>query len=99
MTFLRHATDVPVLAHANERQKILRLHYQSLFFEHRDGGGVNEWLGIRQHTVHVEDHRTNVISLPYPPRLSHGASLGGCRSGSRAQMAGKRLTKPRAHLQ
>src|SRR5437867_9569358 len=89
MMFLSHATDVPVLPHADERQEILGLHHQSLFFEHRDGRGVNEWLGMREHAVHVEDCRANVSSLPYPPRLSHGASLKGCRSGSRAQMAGK----------
>ena len=90
MMFLRHATDVPVLAHADERQEILRLNHQPLFFEHRHGRGVNEWLGIRQHAVHVEDHRTNVSWLPHPPRLNHGASLRGCPSGSRAQMAGNR---------
>ena len=75
MIFLCYATNISVLAGAYERQEILRLHHQSIFFEHSDGGGVDKRLGIGQDTVHVKNHRTNLAPLPYKPPLSHGREL------------------------
>jgi hypothetical protein len=55
-----NAADVAFLAGADEGQKVVGLDRQALFPEHGDGGLVDQGLGIREHPVHVEDHRADV---------------------------------------
>ena len=46
-------------AGADEGEKILGLHDESEFAKHRDGGLVDERLGVGQHAIHVENHRAH----------------------------------------
>jgi hypothetical protein len=63
MVFLCDAANVSVFAGANEGKKIFGLNREAIFFEHRNGGSVDERFGIGKDSVHVEDYRANVARL------------------------------------